>query len=421
MEQENKLEQAKRIYEEIEIPAELSKRVEKAISQYDDRLNKRTFFSGRKILYRTAGVCAAAGVVLFTLSVNTSTVFAKAVGEIPILGSLARLVTFRSYTEETDAVKMTVEIPSLEIIAADTESLAQEVNQQIHNLCEEYAKEAMQRAEEYRLAFLATGGTQQEWEEHHLEFNVGYDIKAQTEEYLSFSIWGDENWSSAGDTINYYTMDLANMKMLTLEDLLGENYIEIANDCIYKQMKDMEAKGISFFSAEEGGFTGITPDTGFYLNQKGNPVVVFAKYEIAPGAFGPIEFEITDQQSIPEEDVNETYYTDNFSVDKEAVTVFAGKIKEAVAEQDLEALADLMAFPLYFRKQQEGMWITAREDFIALGKEAVFTEELRKSMDESDENDLKPSMAGVVLSGKDLPNIVFGVKEGALRITGMNY
>lgn len=249
MEQENKLEQAKRIYEEIEIPAELSKRVEKAISQYDDRLNKRTFFSGRKILYRTAGVCAAAGVVLFTLSVNTSTVFAKAVGEIPILGSLARLVTFRSYTEETDAVKMTVEIPSLEIIAADTESLAQEVNQQIHNLCEEYAKEAMQRAEEYRLAFLATGGTQQEWEEHHLEFNVGYDIKAQTEEYLSFSIWGDENWSSAGDTINYYTMDLANMKMLTLEDLLGENYIEIANDCIYKQMKDMEAKGISFFSA----------------------------------------------------------------------------------------------------------------------------------------------------------------------------
>ncbi len=34
-------------------------------------------------------------------------------------------------------------------------------------------------------------------------------------------------------------------------------------------------------------------DPGFYLNEKGNVVVVYPKYEIAPGYMGIQEFEIT--------------------------------------------------------------------------------------------------------------------------------
>ena len=37
---------------------------------------------------------------------------------------------------------------------------------------------------------------------------------------------------------------------------------------------------------------GVTEDTKFYINEAGNPVVVFEKYEIAPGAAGRPEFEI---------------------------------------------------------------------------------------------------------------------------------
>ena len=40
-------------------------------------------------------------------------------------------------------------------------------------------------------------------------------------------------------------------------------------------------------------------------------------------------------------------YTDNFSVDEAAVTAFAEQIQTAVADKDLEALADLAAYPLY--------------------------------------------------------------------------
>ena len=46
----------------------------------------------------------------------------------------------------------------------------------------------------------------------------------------------------------------------------------------------------------------------------------------------------------PEEDGADTeapQYTDNFSIDTEAVTAFAEQIQAAVAEKDLEVLADL--------------------------------------------------------------------------------
>ena len=40
-------------------------------------------------------------------------------------------------------------------------------------------------------------------------------------------------------------------------------------------------------------------------------------------------------------------YADNFDVDAEAAADFARKIQEVVADQDLEALADLMMLPNY--------------------------------------------------------------------------
>ena len=42
-----------------------------------------------------------------------------------------------------------------------------------------------------------------------------------------------------------------------------------------------------------GGFTTVDETTSFYINEAGNPVVVFPEYTIAPGAMGVQEFEIS--------------------------------------------------------------------------------------------------------------------------------
>ena len=114
-------------------------------------------------------------------------------------------------------------------------------------------------------------------------------------------------------------------------------------------------------------------------------------------------------------------YADNFAVDSEAAAAFGTRIKDAVAAQDIEALADLASFPLYVGFTDESVNVTSREEFVALGAERIFTPELVDSVGNADVNGLSPSMAGFALSSIDGPNIIFSVVNGALAIQGINY
>mgnify|MGYP005756716167 CR=1 FL=1 len=118
----------------------------------------------------------------------------------------------------------------------------------------------------------------------------------------------------------------------------------------------------------------------------------------------------------------EQTYEDNFAVDSEAVTAFADKIKEAVAAKDIEALADLTAFPVYVGIPDTEGIVETRDDFLALGADQVLTDELLESVASADMSGQEPSMAGFVVAGESgRPNIIFGVAEGKLAITGINY
>lgn len=113
-------------------------------------------------------------------------------------------------------------------------------------------------------------------------------------------------------------------------------------------------------------------------------------------------------------------YEDNFAVDRQTAKEFAEKIKAAVAEKDLEALADLTAFPVYVGLPGTDV-IETREDFLALGADAVFTKELVKSIEAADIENLNPSMAGFSISDGGAC-INFGISvDGVLAINGINY
>lgn len=123
-------------------------------------------------------------------------------------------------------------------------------------------------------------------------------------------------------------------------------------------------------------------------------------------------------ESQPEQKA-ESVYEDNFAVESSAAKAFAEKIKAAVASKDIEALADLTAFPIYVGVAEGG--VETREEFIALGAEKVFTPELIASIEGADISNLSPSMAGFSISKDGKPNIIFGVVEGNLVIRGINY
>lgn len=138
------------------------------------------------------------------------------------------------------------------------------------------------------------------------------------------------------------------------------------------------------------------------------------------------EGEDTEKETVSEEGKEDgekktsSGYEDNFSVDSRAAAEFADKIKEAVAAEDLEALADLTVFPVYVDIENAND-VKTREDFLALGAEAIFTEKLKKSAANADTENMQPSMAGFSISDGGPANINFGVRDGVLAVNGINY
>ena len=176
------------------------------------------------------------------------------------------------------------------MIAEDLKGAEQPVNEEILLLCEQYAAEAEKRAIEYRDAFFATGGTEEEWKAHNIQIRVWYEVKAQSDKYLSLAVMGTENWTNAYSRTKYYNIDLQSGSLVSLSDILGENYKQKADQEISRQIRERQKAGGVYFD----GFEGISEDTQFYLNESGEPVIVFEPYEIAPGSEGRQEFVISE-------------------------------------------------------------------------------------------------------------------------------
>lgn len=100
---------------------------------------------------------------------------------------------------------------------------------------------------------------------------------------------------------------------------------------------------------------------------------------------------------------------------------FAKQIVDVVAKKDMNALADLMAYPSYVScvKENDGI-VNSKEEFLAQDPEVIFDQSLLDAIAKADLSDLTPLMAGVVV-GDDTPNIIFNSVDGKLGITGINY
>lgn len=281
----------KKSYEQIEVPKELNEIVSQAVASSDR--HKRNYRS--RSIVRLISIAAAAVLAVFTIGVNTSESLAKELGGVPILGGLVKVLTFRSYEEQKDNVNISVHIP--EIV---TEELVNEpkmlidINAEIDKYMSDYIADAQTRLLEYKTAFLETGGTEEEWNSRNFEVKADYKITCQNEDYLSFVISGVEDWNSAYAVSRFYNINLNTGKEATLKELLGGDYINIANANILSQMQQriLENPDYTYFDEDMDGFQTITDKTRFYINEKGNPVITFEKYEIAPGFMGPQEFEI---------------------------------------------------------------------------------------------------------------------------------
>ena len=278
-----RLDEARRAYESIPIPDELEARVEAGLRQ--GRAAHRA-----RVRSRRRWLSAAACLAVMVAALNISPAVARAAAGVPVLGRVFQVLTFVSYEKTEDGVNYSVDVPQVE----SESDLASSVNALIQERLDRHLEQARQDWEDYRTAFFATGGTQEQWGDREMDVMVDYEIKSQTDTRLSFVVSFGEGWVASREERYCYNLDLAENRPVTLRDLLGEDWVEICNTAIQEQI-DASADEDGFscvFVPEQGGFTTVDEDTSFYIREDGVPVVVFPRYAIAAGAAGFPEFPV---------------------------------------------------------------------------------------------------------------------------------
>lgn len=268
------MEMWKEEYDQIPVPQEARDGIEAGIMRV--KLEKKR--SDRMKNMKRTGVTAAALVLTFGIAVNASPVVAQAMDGIPVIGSIARVVTIRNYNESTNNGMMAdISVPQIDgNVAANADMDA-------------YAKELISRYEKEVVAQLGQ-------EEGHYALESSYEVVSDNDKYVSIRINTEETMASGAEFVKIFTVDKATGQTVSLKDFLNspeklEAVSQNIKDQMAAQMAEDEGK-VYFTEGEPGGFTGLTGDENFYLNESGELVIVFGEYEVAPGYMGTVSFTI---------------------------------------------------------------------------------------------------------------------------------
>lgn len=273
---------AKKDYDSTPIPAELSDRVQAGIQMGKASYRRR----------RSRTVCrwmaTAACFCLVLAGLNLSPALAGAAANVPVLGGLFQVLTFVDFHKSEDGIHYDVSAPEVEAKS----DLAEKVNAAIQGKVDQHLAKARQDWEDYREAFFATGGTEEQWGDREMDVIIDYEIKSQTEDRVSFVVTFAEGWVTSYEERSYYNLDFMENRDLTLRDFLGDGWVALCNQAIEKQIEESrDADGFTlFFAPDQGGFTAVDESTSFYVREDGAVVVCFPKYSIAAGAAGNVEF-----------------------------------------------------------------------------------------------------------------------------------
>ncbi|HBI62863.1 MAG TPA: DUF3298 domain-containing protein [Lachnospiraceae bacterium] len=285
----------KQDYETIPVPWNLKQRVKEGIEQAkkeedEGKLMKEKKFSKKAGLgLKITGGVVAAFVGLALLS-NFNAPAARAMGNIPVLGSIVKVVTFRTFESSEKEMQADIKIPEVEVRDSSgkkNDTATKEMNDAV----DKYTQEII---EEYKADVKAVNGEGKE------EVTVDYQVVTDNARLYSLKIDTVVALNTSGVMIKIYHMDKESGKLIQLKDIFkaDADYLSVLTEEVKRQMRQQMAEDdqkIYFVDNEDMpdvNWKGITEDANFYINKEGKLVFAFDKYEVAPGYMGTCEFEI---------------------------------------------------------------------------------------------------------------------------------
>ena len=238
---------------------------------------------------------AAACVALFVILPNMSASVAHAMSQIPLLGRLVDIVTYRDYSYEDERHNAQITVPEIVVQPPEgREEVAPEVQENMARTAEGINAQIQQISGQ----LIAEFEESLKYEKGYQDMIVDSEIISSTENYFSLKLICYEGSGSGAEWDYFYTIDLNTGKQLSLSDLFvaDADFIAPVSNNIKEQMRDQMAEDfmkmywVDYTDMPELNFEAITEETSFYLNDECSLVICFNEGDVAPMYMGCVEF-----------------------------------------------------------------------------------------------------------------------------------
>lgn len=293
------LEACKQTYEQPHMSAEqlqaMKDRIE--VAKMENRREARKKNGAGK-----AALAAAAVVAAFVILPNTSAGVAHAMEQIPVIGKLVEVVTFRNYQYEDERNQADIEVPEI-VPQSVTDTVAEESATGVQENLQKSADEINAEIQKISAQFVKEFEENLQTEGGYQDVIVKSEVVSTTQDYFTLKLICYQGAGSGAEWNYYYTIDLNTGERLQLKDLFyeGADYITPISENIKEQMKEQMAADENKIywlddpEVPEWNFEHITDETAFYLNENGNIVISFNEGDVAPMYMGVVTFEIPDE------------------------------------------------------------------------------------------------------------------------------
>ncbi len=262
---------------------------------------KRSFGIGKSVLTVTALF-----LIIFIVLPVVSPSAAAAMETIPGIGRFVHVITSYRYVYDDENHDADVKIPSVQYendgekkYDGETSPAANYINNSVEELTSEVLEHFNEAIEKFG-------------DEFHSSLKIDYEILKDSADWFTLRIMIYQGTGSSSTYYKIYHIDKQTDAFVTLGDLFGDSdsALTAIDENIREQMREkMSADtSLSYWIDDENvniGFSKIDGEHNYYFSDNGNIVILFDKYEAAPGYMGCPEFEIP--QSVYTEYLKDEY------------------------------------------------------------------------------------------------------------------
>lgn len=265
--------------DDTEIPETVKGKIEKTLAQLPEKEYRTVNLN---LFVKIVSVAACFLFVFLVALPNVSPAYAQVLDDIPIIGDIIDVVTVRNYFYSDDYHELDISVPKLEGVESNAASY---INKSVEDLTKILADRFDEDLKEIG-------------NEAHTSLYVDYKVVTNTDRWFTLQITVFEAAGSSNTYYEYYHIDKAADKIVKLGDIVKDDafYSVVKNDILRQMHSQMTDDPDLVYWVEESVFgkdlVDIGSDHNFYWNENGDIVIVFDKYEVAPGFMGTPEFTV---------------------------------------------------------------------------------------------------------------------------------